>query len=97
MKIHVLFFAKLREQVGLHDLELELAVPADDVCLQDIIDLLLNNASEHGFKAGQFKALGESQVLAALNHEMLDADSDAHQVALNDGDELAFFPPVTGG
>ncbi|MBK8970785.1 MAG: MoaD/ThiS family protein [Hahellaceae bacterium] len=31
-------------------------------------------------------------VLVAINHEMVGLDSP-----LNDGDEVAFFPPVTGG
>jgi molybdopterin synthase sulfur carrier subunit len=31
-------------------------------------------------------------VLMAQNHEMVDADA-----VLSDNDEIAFFPPVTGG
>lgn len=31
-------------------------------------------------------------VLAAINHEYVDMDT-----AVNDTDEVAFFPPVTGG
>ena len=34
----------------------------------------------------------EDNVLIALNQEYASAD-----VLVNDGDELAFFPPVTGG
>jgi len=33
-----------------------------------------------------------SHLLIAINHEYKDAQS-----LINDGDELAFFPPVTGG
>lgn len=42
------------------------------------------------------KATGEStlppHLLIAINHEYKDA-----QTLINEGDELAFFPPVTGG
>ncbi|MFT5810432.1 MAG: molybdopterin converting factor small subunit, partial [Rubritalea sp.] len=34
----------------------------------------------------------QSSVLMALNHEMCDA-----QASLKPGDEIGFFPPVTGG
>ncbi len=37
-------------------------------------------------------ALSDGRLRAAVNHAMVD---DA--AALNDGDEVAFFPPVTGG
>jgi molybdopterin synthase sulfur carrier subunit len=35
---------------------------------------------------------GDTKVLVAINQEMTD-----HEAAINDGDEVAFFPPVTGG
>lgn len=42
------------------------------------------------------QATGQSEIsdnlLIAVNHEYTSADA-----LLNDGDELAFFPPVTGG
>jgi len=33
-----------------------------------------------------------ANTLAAINHEYVN-----HDAAVNDGDEVAFFPPVTGG
>ena len=38
------------------------------------------------------KALGEDNLIAAVNQVVVTDDP-----ALKDGDELAFFPPVTGG
>lgn len=38
------------------------------------------------------QATRPSNTLIAVNQEYVDADT-----LLNDGDELAFFPPVTGG
>lgn len=40
--------------------------------------------------ATEFSA--ETNFLIAVNHEMCDTDTE-----LKEGDELAFFPPVTGG
>lgn len=75
--ITVKFFASLRERMG--HAETALAVP------------------EPATVGGVWAAVaGESRlgdgILAALNHEYVDADS-----AVSDGDEVAFFPPVTGG
>ena len=35
---------------------------------------------------------GDTRILVAINHEMREPDAD-----IFDHDEIAFFPPVTGG
>ncbi len=50
--------------------------------VQDVIDLLIN----------EFPALKDERVIVSLNHNYADPG-----VELKDGDELALFPPVSGG
>jgi len=80
----VLFFGSLREQLGTS--ELETALP-DDV---DTVGQLLENLQAQG---NEWKlALGTGNVLFAVNQDMVDED-----MAISDSDEVALFPPVTGG
>lgn len=80
----VLFFGSLREQLGTS--ELETALP-DDV---DTVGQLLENLQAQG---DEWKlALGTGNVLFAVNQDMVDED-----MAISDSDEVALFPPVTGG
>ena len=82
--IRVLYFASLREAV---DTDAEELPPAQAGSVGEIRARL---CARGGAWAG---ALGEQQrVLAAVNQQMAKADT-----AVADGDELAFFPPVTGG
>ena len=80
----VLYFASLREAVGRTDEELEL--PAGVATVGDL--------RAHLAARGEgWQALAEGRnVRAALNQRMVGADA-----ALAAGDEVAFFPPVTGG
>lgn len=41
----------------------------------------------------KWQALNDERILCAINHEMV----GQHDLALNNNDEVAFFPPVTGG
>lgn len=76
MGISVLFFARLREQVGKSEATVS-ATGSDSVA-----DVWM-------------RAVGTplpGNTLAAVNHEHVTPD---HPV--RDGDEVAFFPPITGG
>ncbi|ESQ13678.1 MAG TPA: molybdopterin converting factor subunit 1 [Chromatiaceae bacterium] len=82
--IHILYFASLREQVGAAAEELPLA---DSRNVSDILERL------HARGGVWADALGVGQtVLAAVNQEMARPDTE-----IRDNDEVAFFPPVTGG
>ena len=80
--INVLFFAQVRELVDCDRLQL-------DATFSDVEELRaeLANRSERWALA-----LESGKLLAAVNQTLV---SFEHKLA--DGDEVAFFPPVTGG
>ncbi|MFZ4379774.1 MAG: molybdopterin converting factor subunit 1 [Polynucleobacter sp.] len=85
MKLELKFFASLREALKVS--EEDLSVP-DSV--KTIAQLRLYLAERGGAWAD---VLAEGKVLrCALNHHMVDANTP-----LQEGAEVAFFPPVTGG
>ncbi len=85
MKVKVLFFASLREQLGTGAEEIELPEGVATVA----------GLRAHLVKRGEpwRKALAEGRLLrAAVNQDMIKPGA-----AIKAGDEVAFFPPVTGG
>jgi len=83
--ITILYFARLRETLGKGSETLDL--PRD---VRDIAGLQRMLASRGGPWA---EILGQDRnVRAAVNQAMAGGT-----VAVADGDEVAFFPPVTGG
>lgn len=82
MRVTVLFFATLRDRVGARQLNLDLDNTVND------IERLRRHLRE------RYPAAAEnlSIALAAINEEFA-FDHDA----ISDGDEVAFFPPVSGG
>lgn len=82
--IRVLFFARIREQLGLSELELEATG------ITTLGDLQARLVEEHG--SPWREVLAADNVLRAVNQEAADLDQ-----AVAAGDEVAFFPPVTGG
>lgn len=82
--IDVLFFARLREQLGTDRLCVEVSPGTTVVQLRDQL------IAEHG--AGWSQALGADNIIKAVNQDVVGED-----YVLEDGDEVAFFPPVTGG
>lgn len=82
--ITVKFFASLREKLAVDHLELNVAGSAATVAQ------LQAELCDRG--ATWRDALSGPQVLTAVNQAMAKPDH-----LLQDGDEVAFFPPVTGG
>lgn len=81
--INVVFFAALREQLNCA----ELSIAASEVTTVADIKTQLANKNEHWQQVFNNGAL-----LSAINHDMVMSDT-----AVKSGDEVAFFPPVTGG
>ena len=85
MKVTVLYFASVREKVGKDAEELEL--PAD---VSTISDLRSHLRSRGG---AWVDALADTRLLrTAVNQDMV-----LPAATIKAGDEIAFFPPVTGG
>ncbi|MCA6062124.1 molybdopterin converting factor subunit 1 [Thalassolituus marinus] len=79
----VLFFAALRETLQHEQVELPVALPATVA--------LIRAALCEYFPQHQ-QNLNAGNALAAVNQTLATEDSE-----INEGDEVAFFPPVTGG
>ena len=85
MKLKVLYFASLREKVGKDAEEIELPVGVATVAAL--------RSHLRGRGGAYENALSEKMLLrAAVNQDMVQPTA-----AVKAGDEVAFFPPVTGG
>jgi len=81
--VQVLFFAQLREQLKTDQLQLDLATP----CTIGDVQTKLLELNPHWENIMEGRTL-----LAAINQDMVSSDA-----TVNNNDEVAFFPPVTGG
>jgi len=85
LKVKILFFAGLREQLGISGEEIEL--PSDVTSVAGLRSHLMQRGG-----AWQSAFAEKKLVRIAVNQEMVSAASP-----IKAGDEVAFFPPVTGG
>ena len=81
----ILYFAWLRERTGMS--EEQLALPAGVCTVADLMAFLAERGPAH-----EEVFRGRRTVRCAVNQEFADPAT-----ALQAGDEVAFFPPVTGG
>ncbi len=85
MNIKILYFARIKEAVNYSSENIDLPIDIKTVAA------LKNHLSKRGENwANLFN--GKQVVRAAINHILVD-----DLAAINAGDEVAFFPPVTGG
>ena len=82
--VTVLFFASIRERLGVDRLSVELG---SVTLLSDFIQQLINQNDQ-----AWAEILLAANVICAVNQQVA---GDDQRVA--DGDEVAFYPPVTGG
>ena len=82
--IEVVFFASLREELGSD------SVSMDASGITDVGEVIGKLAQEKGARWSEL--LMRENILVAVNQQMVD-----QKAAVVDKDEVAFFPPVTGG
>ena len=85
MKIRILYFALLRDAMGMAEETPE--VPDDVTTTGALRDWLRSRGEPWATALGN-----QRRIRAAMNQEMADPED-----SIKDGDEVAFFPPVTGG
>jgi molybdopterin synthase sulfur carrier subunit len=83
--VKILYFASLAETLGIRSEQFEL--PADCDSVARLVALL--RARGEPFE-GTFD--GKFRILVAINQQMSETDAP-----ISGNDEIAFFPPVTGG
>ncbi len=81
--VRILFFASLREAVGFSEMHFELS----DSCSAKELQIAISKLDEL-----LQSDIVNRDLLVAINQQL--ATWDSH---VNPGDEIAFFPPVTGG
>lgn len=83
--ITLLYFARLRETFGLSSEQVELPAQVGDI--RSLTEWLRQRGG-----VWQVELAPARPVRVAINQDMANPDT-----AVCDGDEIAFFPPVTGG
>ena len=83
--LRVLFFARIKEELDCAGLDVPWGEAVAD------LDLLQARLCADG-GARWREVLGRSNVIRAVNQAVVAGNENLH-----DGDEVAFFPPVTGG
>ena len=81
MKIHVQFYAQLRDLIGMRQLDIDLA---EGAAVRDLLEKIY--AQQPALRAH------DKSILVGVGVEFVDRDHE-----LKAGDEIAIMPPVQGG
>lgn len=84
-RVSILYFAKMRETIGIDGEEIDLPDAVGDVAA--LADWLSALSPRHDAAFSD-----RSRIRCAIDQQMARFDA-----AINDAQEIAFFPPVTGG
>jgi molybdopterin synthase sulfur carrier subunit len=83
--MHIKYFSWVRDQIGVESENITLSNEITSV--NDLLKYLKNKSEKHN------KALGDISVIrCAVNMEVVNLD-----FSIDDNDEIALFPPMTGG
>lgn len=83
MTIEILYFASVKERMGISGESVAIDKGMTGV---DLINMLSGKGEPWQ------TVLSDERLLVAINQEIASLDDD-----ISEGDEVAFFPPVTGG
>jgi sulfur-carrier protein len=84
MTVKIVLFANLREALGVDSVELQVTGSSS---ISALISQLADQQSQEWLEM-----LTAENIRVAVNQDLINED-----VEIVDGDEVAFFPPVTGG
>lgn len=80
--IRVLFFARLRDELGVSETQVDAEGVSD---LENLLNYLIQQQPE-------WQLFLDKPLMMAVNQQMAELKTE-----IKTGDEVAFFPPVTGG
>ncbi len=92
MKVKVMFFAPFRELFGANEREIELEGASD---VQELLNILCDSDERREKVFDQFGEL-RPYVMILKNGRPIQT-LDGIRTELEEGDEIAIFPPVSGG